>query len=45
MWVHAVHTDVSVTLAGQDGEDAKHYQEKEITGAIRKSKVEESHSA
>ena len=32
-WVHA-ETDVTVTIAGQDGDDAKAYQEKEVRVAL-----------
>ena len=44
-WEHAEQTDVTVTLAGQDGEDAKRYQEGQVTEAIKKSKRGKSQSA
>ena len=45
VWAHPEHTDVTVTLSGQDGEDAKRYQESQVIEAIRKSKVRKSHGA
>lgn len=40
VWVHNTQTGISVTLAGQDGDDAKGYQEKQVAEAIAKSKAE-----
>lgn len=45
VWVHEVHTGISATLSGQDGEDAKRYQEDQVTAAIRESKAAKPHSA
>jgi hypothetical protein len=45
VWVHEVHTDLSVTLAGQEGEDVKQYQEAQVTAAIRASKAAQANSA
>ena len=45
VWVHTVHTGISVTIAGQDGEDAKRYQEDQVTAAIKESKAEKPNSA
>jgi predicted RNA binding protein YcfA (HicA-like mRNA interferase family) len=39
VWAHPEQTDVTVTLSGQDGEDAKRYQEGQVTEAINKSKA------
>jgi predicted RNA binding protein YcfA (HicA-like mRNA interferase family) len=39
VWVHTVHTGISVTLSGQGGEDAKRYQEDQVTAAISESKA------
>jgi predicted RNA binding protein YcfA (HicA-like mRNA interferase family) len=33
-WVHSEQTDVSVTVGGHDGDDAKGYQEKQVREAI-----------
>jgi hypothetical protein len=35
-WEHSVHPDVTVTVSGNDGADAKRYQEKEVKQAIEK---------
>lgn len=45
VWVHEVHTGISVTLSGHEGDDAKRYQENQVTSAIRESKAEKPHSA
>jgi len=45
VWAHPEHTDATITLSGQDGEDAKRYQESQVIEAIRKSKVRKSHGA
>lgn len=36
--VHAVHSTITVILSGQDGDDAKHYQEKDLREALQKVK-------
>lgn len=36
--VHAVHSTITVILSGQDGDDAKHYQEKDLCAALQKVK-------
>ena len=40
--VHTTRPGISVTLAGQDGDDAKGYQEKQVAAAIAKSKAEKA---
>jgi hypothetical protein len=45
VWVHTVHTDLSVTLSGHEGDDAKRYQEDQVTAAIRASKAAKPNSA
>lgn len=34
-WTHPVAPEVKVTLAGADGQDAKHYQEEQVSEALR----------
>jgi hypothetical protein len=36
VWIHPERTDISVALSGNDGKDAKPYQEKEVQSAIKK---------
>ena len=36
-WWHAIQKSASVTLCGNDGDDAKPYLEKEVKNAIKKA--------
>jgi hypothetical protein len=40
VWEHPDAPGLSVTLAGQDGDDAKRYQEREVRAAIANAKQE-----
>ena len=37
IWVHPMISDLEVNLAGQDGADAKHYQERDVREAVRRA--------
>ena len=45
VWSLTARPEVSVTLAGGDGDDARHYQERAVSEAIRVSQDEDSDSA
>jgi len=34
LWEHPDHPDISVTLSGNDGQDAKRYQERNVRDAL-----------
>jgi predicted RNA binding protein YcfA (HicA-like mRNA interferase family) len=40
-WIHPEHTDVTVTIAGRDGADARDYQESEVRKAIVRTETED----
>jgi predicted RNA binding protein YcfA (HicA-like mRNA interferase family) len=40
-WVHRFHPGIGVTLSGHDGDDAQHYQEREVRQAIAEARVKE----
>ena len=42
LWVHRSHPGVSVNLAGHDGDDAHHYQEREVREAIAEIRTKET---
>jgi len=42
VWSHTMRPGVNVTLAGGDGDDAKPYQERAVSQAIRASQDEDS---
>lgn len=37
IWKHPLVPDLEVNLAGKDGDDAKHYQERVVREALRRS--------
>ncbi len=37
-WTHPAAPEAAVTLAGQDGDDAQPYQERQVAGAIRRAR-------
>ncbi|MFI5272798.1 MAG: type II toxin-antitoxin system HicA family toxin [Ktedonobacterales bacterium] len=37
IWKHSRGPDLEVNLAGQDGKDAKHYQERDVREALRRT--------
>jgi predicted RNA binding protein YcfA (HicA-like mRNA interferase family) len=41
LWVHRSHPGISVNLAGHDGDDAHHYQEREVREAIAEIRAKE----
>jgi predicted RNA binding protein YcfA (HicA-like mRNA interferase family) len=38
VWDHPSYPEISVTVSGNDGDDAHRYQEKEVNEAIEKTK-------
>ena len=44
VWSHTERPEVSVTLAGGDGDDARHYQERAVSQAIQASQVDDGGS-
>ena len=40
-WRHTLVSDLDITLAGADGDDAKPYMEKDVREAVRRAKVAE----
>lgn len=41
IWKHPLVPDLEVNLAGKDGNDAKHYQERDVREALRRSREAE----
>jgi hypothetical protein len=37
IWIHSLIPELEVNLAGQDGKDAKHYQERDVREAVRRA--------
>ena len=40
-WVHRYHPEIGLTLAGHDGDDAQHYQERQLREAIAHARAKE----